>query len=495
MPEHIRALIFILLLAGTLFMLAKKPCGALVGDQTFKRWRLTWFALTLAAFLAHNFWLYALIAVLVLSFAARQEPNRTALFFLTLFLLPAAAVEIPGLGIINHLIAVDHILLLELVILLPAYFQLQMRGDTLSFGRIAADKFLAAYLLLMAALLFRETTATGWLRDIFYLFANTFLPYFVISRSIKSLPDFRGALTAFALAAAVLAAVGIFENARHWLLYKAVEDALGIHWGYTGYLGRADMLRAQASAGQAIAYGYLMAVGLGVMLYIKNLLPEKTAARLGLALMAGGLAASLSRGPWVGAAVLVAAFTALGPQPARRLATLLAAALLLLAAAAILPGGQKAIDLLPWIGTVEKGGVEYRERVFEGSLVTIDRNPLFGTTDFTKYPEMQDLIQGQGIIDIVNTYLLIALKYGLVVLFLFVAFFGAIVWDVFRQMRRQPPDSEARLLGRTLLACLIGILAIISTVSNITVISVVYWSFAGLGVAYARLAREAKTAT
>jgi hypothetical protein len=50
-------------------------------------------------------------------------------------------------------------------------------------------------------------------------------------------------------------------------------------------------------------------------------------------------------------------------------------------------------------------------------------------------------------------------------------------------------DDEARRLGRALLATLAGILITIVTVSSITVIPVVYWSIAGLGVAYAQMAR------
>lgn len=493
MPEHLRALVVILILASAVFALALQPCTTLVDQRSCKRWRLLWLGLTLTAFLAHNFWLYAVIATLVLAFAAKRESTPVAPFFLTLFLIPAAPMEIPGFGIIGHLFAVNHIILLELVLLLPTYLRLRVQPDTVPFGRLTSDKLLAAYLLLMALIPFREGSVTGAMRDMFYLLVNVFLPYFVISRSLKTLQDFRAALTAFVLAAAVLAAIAMFEGAKHWLLYRSLEAALDLHWGYSGYLGRADMLRALGTAGQPIALGYLMVVGLGLMLYLKACLPGKPRAGWGgLALIAGGLAASLSRGPWVGAAVAIAAFTATGPRAGRSLMLLLLATLLVFGLLLVLPGGQAVIDLLPWIGSVEPGSVEYRERVFDGALITIMRNPLFGATDFTKYPEMQALIQGQGIIDIVNTYLLIALQYGLIVMALFIAFFGLVTWNVFRTTRRLAEGDEKKLLGRALLVSLVGILATISTVSNITVISVVYWSVAGLAVAYVRMLGEAR---
>lgn len=486
MPEHLRALLVIVTLAILVFFLADKPCQALVGRQTCRLWRLAWLGMTLVAFLSHNFWLYALAVVLILSFVVKREQDAVAPFFLTLFLIPAGAVQIPGLGVINYLFSLNHVILLSLVLLLPAFIRLQGRGDAVRFGRLVTDKVLAAYLVLMALLLFRDASFTGLMRDVFYLFVGTFLPYYVISRSVRTVEDFRRALTAMLLGIAILAAIGIFEGAKHWLLYRPLVAALDLQWGYSGYLGRADMLRAQGTAGQPIAFGYLMLVGIGLALYLKTYMPGKWKGRVIMGLLAGGLAASLSRGPWVGTAVMLLAFTAMGPNAPRRLVILVASALSIFAVVAVLPGGEKMIDLLPWIGTVEKGGIEYRQRVFDGSLVTIMRNPLFGAVDFTKYPEMQALIQGEGIIDIVNTYMLIALQYGLVIAGLFVAFFAKVVWDVFRLMRLQPAGSESALMGRSLFATLVGILATITTVSDITIISVVYWSMAGLGVAYAQ---------
>jgi hypothetical protein len=56
-------------------------------------------------------------------------------------------------------------------------------------------------------------------------------------------------------------------------------------------------------------------------------------------------------------------------------------------------------------------------------------------------------------------------------------------------------DAEAALLGRALLATLLGILVTIFTVSSISVIPAIYWSLAGVGAAYARLLAPAGSAT
>src|SRR5207302_8243723 len=76
MPEHLRALVVIVLLAGLTFALARAPaCAAAMKDQDFVHRRNLWFALTLAAFLAHNFWLFVVLAAALLLLAAQSERN------------------------------------------------------------------------------------------------------------------------------------------------------------------------------------------------------------------------------------------------------------------------------------------------------------------------------------------------------------------------------------------------------------------------------------
>ena len=102
MPEHLRALIVILFLATVVFTMARRPALDLIRSADFKRRRNLWFALTLLVFVSGNFWVYAVIAVPVLLVAGRREHNPMALFLMLLFLMPAAAIPVPGFGVINY---------------------------------------------------------------------------------------------------------------------------------------------------------------------------------------------------------------------------------------------------------------------------------------------------------------------------------------------------------------------------------------------------------
>ena len=490
MPEHLRALVVILLLASVTFALARAPaCAAAMKDEDFVRRRNVWFALTLAVFLAHNFWIFILFAAALLLLTVPSESNKLALYFFVLFAVPAIDAEIPGFGIVEHFFSIDYLRLLALAILLPAWLVLRIRPDAEPLGRSSADKLLLAYLVLQFVLQVPHTTLTEALRKgMFYAFTDVFLPYYVASRAARDRAALRDALMAFALGALVLAPIALFEFARHWLLYTPLEEALGIDWGLLNYLERGDgLLRAQASTGQPIILGYVFAVALGLAFYLRRFIPSGPLRNALLVLLAAGLVAAMSRGPWIGAAVMLVAFVATGPQALPRLAKLGAAGLCAAPFLLLSPVGKELVDYLPFVGSVEAHNLIYRERLFEISLGVLLDHPFFGAWDFLQLPVMQQLRQGEGIIDVVNTYVGIALASGFVGLGLFCGFFLVVLYELAGAMRRAGErDGEPYVLGQALLCVLIGILVMIVSTSSLTLIPVVYWSIAGLAQAYAR---------
>jgi O-antigen ligase len=491
MPEYIRALIVVLSFAFIIFAFAGRPVRELVPVGEFNRRRNLWFALTILGFLAQSFWIYASIAGLILFHSVQRETNIAALYLFLLAVVPVSYVEIPGFGLVSFLFQISHHRLLALVILLPAFLALAGRKSTLRFGTMTADKLILAYLVLVVLLYLRETSVTDTLRKGLYQFTDVFLPYYVISRSLRNLDEFRSAILSLVVAAMILAIIGIFEAGRHWLLYSSMVDALDLGDAKTGYLRRSGILRAVASTGQPIALGFIMAVAIGLYLYLQKLITSTFHRRMGMLLLFGGLLAPLSRGPWVGMVFIIAVFVATGKHATRKLTILLLAGILALPLMAILPGGARIINLIPFIGETEKSNLDYRQKLFEQSMIVIKRNPWFGSVDFMSTREMESVRAGHGMIDIVNSYLAVALETGFIGAALFIGFFLIVCWGIYRGFRRLPgKDSEEHLLGRALLASIAGILLIIATVSSITLIPLVYWSIAGMGVAYINMVRH-----
>lgn len=494
MPVHLRALVVILILATMVFAFAKAPaCESASASGDFERRRNLWFGITLAAFLSHNFWIYIIIVAAMLFAASQREKNKLAMYYFILFAVPPIAQQVSGLGLIQHFFEINYFRLLALVILLPAFWTLRKRSDTVPFGKALPDKFILGYLLLQFALTLNFSTFTDTLRvRAFYALIDVLLPYYVASRSMKTPQDFRDALMAFVVAAMVMSAIGLFEMVRHWLLYTNLAAAMDIYWSWGNYLERDEAgLRAQGSTGQPIVLGFLIVVAIGFFFFLRKSVTSMTTWRLGLVTLGAGLVAPLSRGPWVGAAAMLIVFIATGPFPAKRLMNGGLALVVVVAALLATPYSETIVGMLPFVGTGggdSAANVTYRQRLLEIGIGVILQNPFFGAYQFFLSPEAQELKQGNGTIDLVNTYLAVGLSSGLTGLSLFSGVFISVTFGIFKSMRNiGDKNSELYLLGQTLFSVLIGILVIIFTVSSVLAIPVIYWSVAGLGVAYVRL--------
>jgi len=442
MPEHFRALAVILAIAATIFVVAKGPASTLLTTTgEFERRRNLWLGITFAVFLAHNFWIFMLLAAVLLSVASFKDENRVGLVLFVLLAVPMIRDEVPGFAGVRYLFDLEYFRLISLVVLVPAFLQELNKHSWKYFSESSPDKFLYAYLALNLILLFFAGSLTGTMRSGFLFFIDVFVPYAVASRLIKDTAALRTALASYVIGAMIIAGVGIIEFSKSWLLYSTLEQSLGVNWSLGSYLRRGESLRAMGTAGQAIPFGYAMAVGFCLMLGLRRYFPNKIIWLSGLCVLGLGLISSYSRGPWLGACA-------------------------------------------------GSGSYDYRERLLEISISVMLKNPFFGAWDSVYSPAMQELKQGQGIIDIVNTYVSVALKCGLVGLFLFAGFFLLVLWGISRRMNSiSDKDSEDLDLGRGLFAAMTCMLVTIFTVSSITIVPVLYYLFSGISVAYMRIGK------
>ena len=485
MPEFIRALIVILVLATVVFYFAKAPATAVaIAPEDFVRRRNTWFLITLAGFLSQNYWVFAAIASLMIYNAAKKEPNKIAMFFFLMLALPQIRVEIPGFSGIRYFFEIDYVRILTAIVLLPICANARKLAVTSGAKASLPDKILATYIVLNLVLQAQHDLFTGVVRSTLNWAIDVVVPYYAISRSLKDLKSFRDVLMSFVLAAMVVSLIGAFEFGRHWILYSSAGDALGVEWN-PGYLARGELLRASGTSGQSIVFGYVITIAIGFYLFLQNSVSNFKLYAVGMLLLVVGVISPLSRGPWVGLIVILFMFTMTGAKPLQRVFKYAFFAVPTSVLLAFSEYGQKIIDYLPFIGSVDKGNVTYRQNLFEKSFQIILDNPLFGSTDYLMH--MEELRQGQGIIDLVNTFLIVALNTGLVGLGLYVLFFVSILFATYRRMNRAPLDSELRGLGRSLLAVLFGVLIIIGTVSPINHVPLLLWSVAALCLAFGLL--------
>lgn len=503
MPEYLRAYVIVMALSGIAFVALNKLRPLPISKKEYRTWSWLWLCVTSIAFLAHNYWAFLLLETIIFwIFFPKPVEDRIATYIFLLPALPVLLNYLSGFGLVNLLLEMTYPRLLSIVILIPALFALK-RPPGMS-RKFPSDKFAFAYFTINALLSFRDTSFTGGLRGTVYVFLDEFLPYYVISRGITSLEHFRKAFSALLASAFVLAVVGVFEFGKQWLVYENVYRPLGArHLDFSGYISRRfGSIRISAVFAHSIVFGYFLVIAFAALNFLKKNFRARSHLLLFGAVMGISLLATFSRGPWVGFIMFVSVYAVFSPKRSSAVPLLIISIAVVMFMLIIIPGGEKILAFLPFIGQKDTtGNVSYREILFSAATAVIQKYPLFGSTTYLSEPELEALRQGQGIIDIVNTYLQIALDAGLIGVGLFLGVFFSILIGIRRAMKKvKRREEEIYRLGQTLLAIIVSVLLMIATASKIDFVPYYYWLLAGLGAGYAQMVnsmelRRAQNAT
>ena len=355
--------------------------------------------------------------------------------------------------------------------------------------QLPADKFVLGYVGLQIAIALTTSSFTDVLRTAVVLGIDVFLPYYAFSRGLWDAARMRDAMAAFVGAGAVIAFIALFESGKGWLLYSSLPEVLDVHWNYGSYMFREGSLRATVSTGHSIYLGYAMTAALGMHLALRPSFPSGKSWTVVFLLFLSAVVVSFARGPWVGAAAMLAVAALLAPSAKTTLGRVLGLAVLVVPILSLTPLGPKILSSLPFVGGADQGSVDYRQQLFTVSIGVLMMNPFFGSPYYMSTGAMESMRQGEGIIDMVNSYLGVALATGLVGLALFAGVFGSSALRIFVHLRRSPDKStEDHVTGRALLATLAGVLVTIATVGSDNAVPFVYWCLAGMCAAYVRIA-------
>jgi hypothetical protein len=497
MPVSLKQLIVVLVVAAIIFRLAKPVALLFVTSGDFARRRNVWYALTVTAFLSPSFWIFAVVAIPVLVIAGRKDSNPSALYLMLLQVIPPIDVPVPMIGM-PYLFFINNYLLLSFCVMTPAALRIIRSKDKAHFqGFELMDFCLLAYGVLTAILYIHSESPDGGiypssitesLRRGFVFFFSIYIPYFSISRASSSRRMLVDSMATFCLNCALLSAIAMFESARNWLLY----GELASRWGsgvllFELYLTRGTSLRAMASTGHSMALGHMLVIAFGFWLYLQTRVASKSTRIGGTAIFWLGLLAAYTRGAWIGGVLVYFLFAALRPNPLSKFLKATGVSVVIAFLVYLSPLGDKIVSVLPFLGgTVDSFNVVYRQRLFDLSWQIIQESPMLG--DQAALLKMQALRQGQGIIDLVNAYMGILLENGFVGLTLFLWFILIALFKAWSSSRKsKQADSDFGLLGASLVACILGTLLVIENGSFSGVSVTLFYSLAGLAVAYASL--------
>jgi hypothetical protein len=484
MLESVKPLIVVLFLELLVFATVKSTCLQFMDPQTFARRRMVWLLLTISEFLAPNIWVFAAVALPLIYWAGTRDEHPAALYLMLFMIVPPVSVPIP-MPAINQLFELTYPRMVSLALIVPTVIRLVRSGQANREGLAKVDLLLLAFGALQIAVFFPYESITQTIRRSFLFGIDVFALYFVFSRGVTSKAAMRDTMASFCLACILLVPVLAFESLRGWLLFIGIPD----QWGSPNagaFLMRGNSLRAQASLGHSLTMGFMLALAFGFWVYLSGRLPSRAARWAGGIALWIGLFAAFSRAPWLVAVTIAAIYMVTSTTGRQNLFKAALASLVIAVPLAMTPPGERIIASLPFIGTVDQSNVEYRQQLADVSWQLIQLNPFFGSPFVTNY--MEEMRQGQGIIDIVNTYAYISLFFGLVGCALFVAcFVYPMVRAAYSAFRARQGDEDDGNIGIILIASVLGTMLMMATGSFGGTFEFVSWALCGLCCAYTAL--------
>jgi len=266
-------------------------------------------------------------------------------------------------------------------------------------------------------LLFLVSQARGYnLTVVLRLFDFWFLvlmpPYLLLTRTIRTREDAGEAMLIFTWSAVICAVEALFESIRGWPLYQSIGYALhvpAVGQGLSATLSiRSGFLRAQGPIANPTSLGIIMAMGLVFALGVKRYLNRSHRWAIYGALILG-LIVSQSRGAWIaaGAGYCVCLFL---QRRYSMLGAIVPAALIVWAISGSLSAEGQLGQLLGKSGQGQFTAT-YRSDLLHRGLEEISKHPT-GQTPEQLQISMNDMRQGENIIDFVNSHLYIGLVTG-----------------------------------------------------------------------------------
>lgn len=327
----------------------------------------------------------------------------------------------------------------------PAKGKCRIEWDAVAFGVV----------FVLAIALARGTSASHHVRALIDISLDLALPYYIASRGLRSQEDLRSAMLWLGAGGLLVGAILAFELLKGWPVYNVLYSAYGLDTLLLVKL-RGGMLRAGGPFVESTSAAMLVAI-CTVALYLSG---EYFRTRwhhfLVLAAAIVGLLAPQSRGAWIGLCIAIA-FADMARARYASLATkvlVLGGALSsLFLAAHLSPILSEALGL----SGNSRDTSDYRRLLLERGLEEFGRNPLLGLPMSEVELRLPDLIQGEGIIDFVNTYIWIMLVSGIVGLFVFVGaflYFLTKIVHVGRLSHRNSPDAIAGVFAFSVMAML-----------------------------------------
>ena len=495
MVYAIKLLLFVLFAAGAAAVVLRPAFASLFTPVQYKRAWAWLFVVTLISFLSLRADLYVFFLAIAAMVAPRYlgdgDAGKVNTFMLFLLPLPPIAYTLGGLEGLNYILRLEHVRVMSIVLLtLPAFRLMlrQRRRDEPSMRLV--DLAVIAIQVWNIFLIARYANLTILVRTLVESFCDVLIPYYVITRTLRTSAQLRSAASYLMLGCVFLACVACVESAVQRNLYGGLQWVYGVRWESTVDLMRGGFLRVEGPTVQPIVLAFILTFGMALWSWLKGGAPREKWVYLVYAIFGLALVSTWSRGPWLGAVLMVITLALqrwLSPRVFGY--TMLAA---VIGGVAMKATGSDSVimsGLTALFGSTrdDLSTITYRRELLDATLALIKQSPWMGVPNYET--ALQGFKQGEGIIDLVNTYLVVMINGGVIALALFLLPYLLVVAGMLGVQARQREASKA-VLGKfapAFISVIIAMLFIVFTASTLD--SMKYLMALGIALPAAWLAR------
>ena len=475
MTYALKLLLFVLFTGGVAAVFLRPVFASLFSPLQYKRAWAWLFTVTIIAFASIRPELYVFLLVIAGMVAPRYlgegDLGRVNAFMLFLLPLPPIAYTLGGLEGLNYVLRLEHVRVMSLVLFTLPALRLMLRQrsrDEPSFRTV--DLAVLAVQLWTILMIGRYANLTILCRTVVESFADILIPYYVITRTLRSMSQLRTAASYLMLGCVFVACIACVESAMQRNLYGGLQWVYGVRWESTVDLMRGGYLRVEACTPQPIVLAFMLTFGIALWTWLKGGAPRSTGVYVVYLIFGLALVSTWSRGPWLGAGLMVLAFVLqrwLSPR------VFGFAVLACVGAGVVLKatGSDSVVmsGLAALFGSThdDLSTINYRRELLDATLALIKQSPWVGVPNYET--ALQGFRQGEGMIDLVNTYLVLMINGGVIGLVLFLVPYLAVVGGMLRARTREHEASKA-VLGRfapAFISAILGMLFIIFTASTL----------------------------
>lgn len=400
----------------------KKPFGKLLVERIFPLVACS----LVAQSLAPNVWvIYVAIAAMMALFGTKAA--HAAGTFLFLFVtIPAYPLPLQVGG--------------APLILLNSSIVISLVAGGIAIGVPGPRAKLSAlfWLLTIAAAAFdvvshaRGTSITNYSRELIQTLLEVILPIVSMAILVHRTKDFRFFSTYVIATGMFMALTAAFEAMQSWNIYRSIYEHVGLEPVWFATIWRGGFMRATGPVFDATSMGIIITIFL-LFVWCSRGVIKSTGWTFAITLILFlGIYFTQSRNPIIGTGIGISVWLAV--KFGKKLGSMILYGAIGIAVAAIVviisaERPSKVASNLP------ESTLEYRVRLFDRGVDEFLRHPIVGQSKPAVDARMEDLRQGEKIIDYVNSYLYVGLLSGIIGLTIFVGLFITLPAHVFNKLK------------------------------------------------------------